>query len=324
MSVLLTNYNYSSFLDEALRSVLAQSYGRFELIAVDDGSTDGSVERLTSWGARDPRIEVLIRPNRGVGVSINEAFDRSKGGIVCLLDSDDVYLPKKLERLVEAFRSDEVGYVHHGMTKIGVDGTVGHPMPRFGTLDRGILAATAWRQGGRWRRAVSSGIALRREVAERIMPVPEGSTRSADGYLCMVVPFVTRVGAVDEALSLYRIHEANLAGRSDLDTARIRMQHIVDTVGAANERLAELHIGRPIQVARSLSYHEQELLLCALDGGGYGEILRRYGRFARELLGDRLFTPMEKAALAGLYGVMAVVPPRLRATWSRWARAESI
>jgi glycosyltransferase involved in cell wall biosynthesis len=321
VSVLLANHNYASFVDDAIQSVIAQTHRRFELIAVDDGSTDGSAEIIRSWEARDPRVRALIRPNRGgQATSINEAAERSAGQVVCLLDSDDVFLPNKLEALVTAFRREPVGFVHHVMRKIGPDGSPGTAMPRFGRLDRGNVASRAWRQGGRWRRAVSSGIALRREIVEAALPIPENATSSADGYPCMIAPFLTRIGAIDTTLSLYRIHARNLAGRSDLDAARFRLRHIQDNVAATNLRLNELGLDGRIELERNLSHQEQRLLVSALGGAGYRDTRQRFRRFLDGLGRDAVFTSREKLALVSLYGVMMAMPTSARARWLRAAR----
>jgi glycosyltransferase involved in cell wall biosynthesis len=324
VSVLLTNYNYARFLDEAIRSVIAQTYRRFELIAVDDGSTDGSAEIIRSWEARDPRVHALIRPNQGQVSSINAGAEGSAGEVVCLLDSDDVFLPTKLEAVLAEFRRGPVGFVHHMMRKIGPDGSAGSMMPRFGRLDQGVVAPRALRQGGRWRRAVSSGISFRREVLDAALPIPVYPTGSADGYLCMVAPFIARIGAIEAALALYRIHGRNLAGRSDLEAARFRMHHIRDNVAATNLRLTRFGIDRRIEVERSLSYHEQRLLVSALGGAGYGDTMRRFRRFLNALSHDPVFTSGEKLALVSLYSVMMAVPAGARETWLRAARQRSI
>jgi glycosyltransferase involved in cell wall biosynthesis len=325
VSVLFSNHNYASFLDTAIHSVIAQTYRRFEMIAVDDGSTDGSAEIIRSWGNRDPRVRPLIRPNRGgQATSINEAAERSTGQVVCLLDSDDVFLPTKLEALVTAFRREPVGFVHHVMRKIEPDGSTGPQMPRFGRLDRGNVASRAWRQGGRWRRAVSSGIAFRREIIDATLPIPEYPASSADGYPCMIAPFIARIGAIDTTLSLYRIHGRNLAGRSDLDAARVRMRHIEGNVTTTNLRFDELGLDGRIEVERNLSYHEQRLLVSALGGDGYRDTMRRFRRFLDGLRHDAVFTSKEKLAIASLYGVMMALPTSARSRWLGAARQRSI
>jgi GT2 family glycosyltransferase len=99
VSVVLPAYNAERFLGRAMRSALAQTYPHFELIVVDDGSTDGTAEVIRSF--RDRRVRHFSQPNRGQGAARNYGIRGSAGRYVTFLDADDVYLPGKLQRQVE-------------------------------------------------------------------------------------------------------------------------------------------------------------------------------------------------------------------------------
>ena len=99
VSVLMPVYNAGPYLREAVDSVLAQSYPAFELIAIDDASSDGSYELLQTYAARDPRVRVFRQPvNGGIVAARNRAFaEASPDTKYCaILDSDDVALPERL------------------------------------------------------------------------------------------------------------------------------------------------------------------------------------------------------------------------------------
>lgn len=102
VTVLLAVYNGGNYLREAVESVLAQTYRDFELLVVDDGSTDGSIEALPP----DPRIR-LVRNDDNVGQipSLNRGLEEARGEYVARLDHDDVCLPRRLERQVELLDS---------------------------------------------------------------------------------------------------------------------------------------------------------------------------------------------------------------------------
>ena len=103
VSVIIPTYNRGWVLREAIDSVLAQDYTDYELIVVDDGSTDNTREILDSYG-RD--IIVLQQPNKGVSAARNRGIAESRAQLVALLDSDDIWLPQKLTRQVAFFKSN--------------------------------------------------------------------------------------------------------------------------------------------------------------------------------------------------------------------------
>ncbi len=102
VSVVLPTYNRCRLVGRAIDSVLDQSYLAYELIVVDDGSTDATGDRLTSYG---DRVTVIKQANRGVSAARNAGIQAATGEFIALLDSDDVWLPQKLERQMAFFRS---------------------------------------------------------------------------------------------------------------------------------------------------------------------------------------------------------------------------
>jgi glycosyltransferase involved in cell wall biosynthesis len=100
VSIILPIHNAEEFLAEALQSILDQTHQNFELIAGDDGSTDGSRDILAHFARRDKRIVTSRWANRGVGVTVNECLQRAKNDLVARFDADDVMLPVRLERQI--------------------------------------------------------------------------------------------------------------------------------------------------------------------------------------------------------------------------------
>ena len=104
VSVVAIFLNAERFLDEAIASVLAQTHSRWELLLVDDGSTDGSSAIARGWAEREPaRVRYLEHPghlNRGMSASRNLGLEHAQGEYLALLDADDVWLPEKLARQV--------------------------------------------------------------------------------------------------------------------------------------------------------------------------------------------------------------------------------
>ncbi len=97
VSVLMPVYNREKFVDEAIESVLAQDYNSFELVLVDDGSTDASPQILKRWQEKDSRIVVVTAPhNEGIPGALNRGLAHSRGRYIARIDSDDVMLPGRL------------------------------------------------------------------------------------------------------------------------------------------------------------------------------------------------------------------------------------
>ena len=102
ISVLMGVYNGERLLDTAIASIVGQTYTNWELIVVDDASTDSSLAVATSWRQRDARVRVLEHAvNRGLAVSLNEAFAAARGELIARMDADDVSLPRRLEKQVD-------------------------------------------------------------------------------------------------------------------------------------------------------------------------------------------------------------------------------
>ena len=100
VSIILTGYNQARFLRTAVDSALGQSYGDFELLLVDNGSTDGSHEIIREY-EDDPRVRTFIfDENRSLSGRFNHAISASRGEFITFLYGDDWYLPHKLETQV--------------------------------------------------------------------------------------------------------------------------------------------------------------------------------------------------------------------------------
>lgn len=99
-SIVMPAYNAASTIGPAIRSVLAQTRGDFELIVVDDGSADETAERVRSFEG-DPRVALVREPNLGLASARNTAVERGRGRLVSMLDSDDLWLPGYLKTMAE-------------------------------------------------------------------------------------------------------------------------------------------------------------------------------------------------------------------------------
>lgn len=108
-TVVIPTRDRSELVERAAKSVLAQTWTDFELLVVDDGSTDDTAERLAHWS--DPRLRVLSQPRRGVSAARNLGAKHARGRILTFLDSDDEALPEWLAWFARGFGPADIGIV---------------------------------------------------------------------------------------------------------------------------------------------------------------------------------------------------------------------
>ena len=111
VSVIMPAYNRETYIRESIDSVLAQSFTDFELIVVDDGSTDSTAGIVQSY--TDSRIRLIRQPNRGVSVARNAGLEAVRGQFITFLDSDDLYYPDFLKvafQLIQSNQTENVFY----------------------------------------------------------------------------------------------------------------------------------------------------------------------------------------------------------------------
>lgn len=129
VSVVLPVRNAADTVDAAIESVLAQTYAGFEVIAIDDGSIDGSAARLQQAGRRDARVRVMANPGRGLTAALNHGIAAARGSLIARQDADDVSMPERFARQVNALeRQPRLGAV--GTAAIAVDAG-GQPIDRL-------------------------------------------------------------------------------------------------------------------------------------------------------------------------------------------------
>lgn len=124
VSVVLVTYNHERYVYQAIRSVLAQTFPDFELVIVDDGSTDGTAEVVASFS--DPRLLSIRQENQGPGAATNRALSACRGKYVALMSGDDMCHPQRLQRQLDAYACGGSRMLFSDVTLIGDDGS---PVP---------------------------------------------------------------------------------------------------------------------------------------------------------------------------------------------------
>ena len=105
VSILTPAYNAKKTIAETIQSVQLQSYTNWEMLIVDDGSQDGIADLVARFASSDPRIHLIRQPNLGPAIARQNGLDHARGRYIAFLDSDDLWLPDKLERQL-VFMSD--------------------------------------------------------------------------------------------------------------------------------------------------------------------------------------------------------------------------
>jgi glycosyltransferase involved in cell wall biosynthesis len=161
VSVVIPCYNYARFLGEAIESVLAQTYPHFEIVVVDDGSTDGSFETA----ARFSKVRLIRQENQGLSAARNTGLRESRGSFLVFLDADDRLLPDALETGVHFLRArPECAFVVGQSVYISEEGAALPTTPRYCTEEdtyKAFLSKNYIRMTGMvmFRRAVFDSVA---------------------------------------------------------------------------------------------------------------------------------------------------------------------
>ena len=149
VSILISNYNYARYLGESMQSALEQTYSNLELIVCDDGSTDESAGVIEQYERRDRRVRLIRKANGGQASGLNAAFAASRGAILALLDSDDLFLPRKVERIVADFQAHpDCGFGVHRVIRVSANHRRQGVWPMSAPLPCGWYGARLLEDGG--------------------------------------------------------------------------------------------------------------------------------------------------------------------------------
>lgn len=213
VSILINNYNYGSFIGEAIDSALDQTYPHIEVIVVDDGSTDNSPEIITSYGNR---IIPVLKENSGQASAFNRGFAVCQGDFIFFLDSDDVFYLDKVQTILDILTAKMMNnrcvMVYHLLECVDKNGaSLGHQIPNsLHNVPPNLYYYACQYKFFPFASAPTSGIAISRELATRIFPIPEKGVRtSADEFIIRPALLIGEVHGVNSILSKYRIHGKN-------------------------------------------------------------------------------------------------------------------
>lgn len=312
VTVLIDTYNHERFIEEALVSVLDQDFpaAETEIVVVDDGSTDRTPEIVRKF---EPRVRLLQKANGGQASAFNAGIPEAQGEIISFLDGDDWWAHNKLTRVMETMNADPtLGFVGNGIVMMHRDGSVETEILREGFRFQANTPDGARMFGVRGSFMGTSRMTIRRNILGVIGPVPEAVVVQADEYLFTVAAILAGMQILPEALTYYRLHDANAFQLSSGNPQRLRRK--AAALAALAQGLSDkLNATQMDPLARQMitemAWANADQNRLRIDGGWPWETVRTEWRLYRVMHPDaslphRMFKSV--ALLAAL-----LMPPRL-------------
>jgi glycosyltransferase involved in cell wall biosynthesis len=242
ISVVMTTYNGSRYLEEQIESILGQTHAQFELLIADDRSTDATVDILSRFVQRDRRVRYYVNDtNLGINRNLSVALAQAAYPLVAISDQDDIWHPDKLERLVAALK--DYSAVYSDSQLIDGDGApmgqtllerIGVSNPYIGRLVRGLLRKNS---------VSGHALLLRKELLDLLLPFDDEPM--FDQQIGIVAALNHGLGYVAEPLVKHRVHTDNQTNK--LTAPRIK--------GPQRERRRE----RRLRFATTLEFYLRHL-----------------------------------------------------------------
>ena len=209
VSIVIPTHNSSRYLVKALDSVLAQTVSDFEVLVVDDGSTDDTECVMRHYGAP---VRYIRQQNAGVAVARNNGISESRGRYVAFLDADDVWLPFKLERQLETINLSSANGVCYSAFSI-VSSEL-EPMEVSQSQRSGSLLESLLTRGNIV--GTPSTVICERELLSEVGGFDAALSYGADWDLWLRLSVLTGFCYVDEPLVMYRQHDGNMSRSASL------------------------------------------------------------------------------------------------------------
>jgi glycosyltransferase involved in cell wall biosynthesis len=240
VSIIVPSFNQGQFIRQTLDSILSQDYRPVEILVIDGGSTDETVDVLKSFGARLD-LTWVSEPDRGVVEAVNKGLAAARGEIVAIQSSDDCYSPGAIARVVREFSADSrVGLLYGDTVKVDEHG---NDLSRYRigefSLENLFLIKTWIPQPSAF---------FRRELYEVIGGWDERIPYAPDTDFWIRMAFRTDVRKVDEYLSQRRVHGA----QRDVQAARILRDYSKMIEQSAEIRQAPRHLQRAAHAGKYL------------------------------------------------------------------------
>lgn len=234
VSVLMPAYNARRYVARAVESILAQTFDDFELLIIDDGSTDDTRQILERLAARDARVRVVSRPNTGYVVALNELIGMARGELLARMDADDVALPERFARQVAYLRDHpEVVCLGGGTQTIdGAGRVVGLDEGRGLDHEEALAVALSGSSP-----MVHPTIMVRRSAMEAVGGYQVRHWPAEDLDLYLRLAEVGRLARLPEAVLQYRYHPGSVSEKHQ----QAQLERFREITAEAAARLGRPH-----------------------------------------------------------------------------------
>lgn len=251
VSVYITNYNYERFIEASIKSVLNQSLQDFELIIIDDGSTDGSRDIIETY-RENPRVTIIYQQNKGLNITNNVAMRVAQGKYLMRLDADDYLVPEALEKMVALLEADEeLGLVFPDYYYVDAEGNITGEERRH-NFEKEVSLYDQPAHG--------ACTIIRLSFLKKIGGYNESFT-CQDGYdlwLKFIIHY--SVKNINEPLFYYRRHGANLTTNEEriLETRRAIKETFLDLSSIESSTIAVIPVRNSKIKGQSIPLYEWE------------------------------------------------------------------
>ena len=299
VSIVITTYNQGAYIEQTIRSVLSQTYSPYEVIVVDDGSTDDTPARISPF---EREVIYIRQENQGVAGSRNTGIRKAKGDYIAFLDGDDLWLPEKLSVQVEAaIRYPDSGLIVVDGTEFTDDRTISTSV-FFETWCRNLHEDSVT-SGDYYRQimkcnfiSTTSQVMVPAKVFEKIGLSDPKFRRASDYDLYIRIASEFRITIIKKRLMQWRYLPSSVSGlrvqrnfRYLPEDIRILKNHLRDKSGDDRSSLREIINGKLIRGSESLYYF----------GSDKDRVLAT--RYLLNLLLDNISYPVAGVYLAGLW-----------------------
>jgi GT2 family glycosyltransferase len=276
-------YNAAKYVAAAVRSILGQTFGDFELIAIDDGSTDSSLQILEQVSRQDARVHIISRPNTGIVSALNDGVARARGEFIARMDADDVAMPRRFERQL-CFLRDTPACVAVGSAILLIDSDgdpigVQHWATTHEQIDKLLL--TGW-----------SGLAHPTALIRRAALQQVGGYRTEyqwleDKDLWLRLAEIGQLSNLSEPLLHYRLHETSISFQRESETLRLWEDLLKETYHRRQLAAAPPRLVQRRREAAGPHAARASWIRTASRSGNY----RTAAKHARRLVHDRPLQP---------------------------------